>query len=95
MIHCLKKRRIVCVRALISERVKSEEHMKKLLLLAVSAAAIAIAAPQFASAAPAGNGAGLVAASEAVSPIESSYYRRYYGHRYYHPYRRYYRHRYY
>jgi hypothetical protein len=56
--------------------------MRKSMLMIVSAAAIATAIPQCASAAPTINGAALKAAAEAASPVQSAHYygyRRYYG----------------
>ena len=58
--------------------------MRKFILLALAGAAIALVAPQFASATPLSLGGGLAAAADAVSPAEEVRHRRWHRRHYRH-----------
>jgi hypothetical protein len=59
-----------------------EKHMRKFILMALAGTAIALAAPQFASATPLSPGSGLTTAADSVSATEQVRHRRW--HRWHH-----------
>jgi len=53
-----------------------EKHVKKFVLMALTGAALALAAPEFASATPLSLGAGLATAADGISTTEEVRHRR-------------------
>jgi hypothetical protein len=56
--------------------ITKEKNMRKLILIALAGAGIALAAPQLASATPLSVGGGLSTAADSVSSTEQVWYRR-------------------